>query len=81
MFRYEYRCLNCKVVTEVLRLVDDRNNPVCCKSCGDACRKIISLSRPQPDMKPYYDENLETYITGKQHREKVMKKKGVTACG
>jgi len=78
---YEYRCRDCKEITEAIRKIADRDDPVLCKDCGGDCRKIISLSRPHPDMQPYYDDNLETYIEGRQHREKVMKKKGVTACG
>jgi len=76
--KYEYRCRTCKEVTEKERKVADRDKPVDCKECGGVTRKIISLSRPHPDMQPYYDPNLETYIKGRQHREKVMKKKGVS---
>ena len=80
---YQYRCRDeaCKKITDVSRSVARRNDPQPCKFCGSDARKIISLSRPHPDMQPYYDENLETHIMGRQHREKVMKKKGVIASG
>ena len=81
--KYEYRCRDeaCKKIITAIRKVEDRDDPLQCKYCGNDTRKIISLSRPHPDMQPYYDDNLETYIQGRQHREKVMKKKGVSACG
>jgi len=75
---YQYRCRDCKEITEAIRKVEDRDEPVLCDGCGGDCRKIISLSRPHPDMQPYYDENLETHIESRQHREKVMKEKGVS---
>jgi hypothetical protein len=28
-------------------------------------------------MEPYYDDNLETHIRSRQHREQVMKERGV----
>lgn len=81
MPEYEYRCVKCKQITSAIRKVAERDNLLVCKYCGGGTVKIISLSRLQPDMRPYYDDNLETYITGRQHRESVMKKRGVTACG
>jgi putative FmdB family regulatory protein len=74
---YEYRCKACKEITEAHRSIDDRNNcPKC--ACGGETRKIISAYRVHGDMEPYYDDNLETYIQSKQHRQKVMKEKGVS---
>ena len=77
---YEYRCRDeaCKQITSATRKVADRDNPIACWKCLGVTRKIISLSRPHPDMQPYFDENLETYIQGKQHRQKVMKDRGVS---
>jgi hypothetical protein len=58
------------------RTVDDRNNcPQC--SCGGDTNKVISAYRIAGDMQPYYDDNLQTFIKGKQHRKQVMKSQGV----
>jgi len=77
---YEYRCQDkdCRKITTAARKVADRDDPLACKQCGGVTRKIISLSTPHPDMQPYYDPNLETHIKGRQHREQVMKEKGVS---
>jgi putative FmdB family regulatory protein len=73
---YEYLCRDCKQVTEDYRSVEKRNDaPVC--ECGGQTEKIVSGYRVHPDMEPYYDDNLETYITGRQHRQQVMREKGV----
>jgi len=76
MILYEYRCLLCKEITEALRDIDDRDDcPPC--DCGGETKKIISAYRVHGDMQPYYDDNLETHIQSKQHRQKVMKQQGV----
>ena len=77
---FEYRCLDdsCKEITTALRSVADRNDPIDCKHCGAETRKIISLSRAHSDLTPYFDDNLDTFIQGKQHRQRVMKDQGVS---
>lgn len=77
---YDYRCRDgaCKKLTTAVRKIAERDNAPACKHCGANTRKIISLSRAHPDMTPYFDDNLQTYIKGRQHREKVMKEKGVS---
>lgn len=74
---YQYRCRTCKEITEAVRAIEDRNNAPPCE-CGGETRKIISLYKIHGDMEPYYDENLQTHIQGKQHRQRVMKEQGVS---
>ena len=74
---FEYRCKNCNEITTAVRNVADRDNELDCKYCGGETRKIISLPRAHSDLRPYYDENLETHIQSKQHRRAVMKDQGV----
>jgi len=74
---YEARCQTCSELTEYIRCVADRDNVPECKHCGKDTRKIISLSNPHPDFQPYYDDNLQTGIQSRQHRNKVMKEQGV----
>ena len=73
---YEYQCADCQQITEAWRRVDDRNNCPACE-CGGETKKIVSGYKVHADMEPYYDENLQTYIKGKQHRQQVMKEQGV----
>ena len=76
---YQYRCLesDCAEITEVFRRVDEYLNCPSCERCGSKTRKIISRHFVHGDFDPYYDDNLETFITSKQHRKVVMKAQGV----
>ncbi len=74
---YQYRCLICKEITDAVRSVADRDNCPDC-DCGGETKKIISSYKVYSDMAPYYDENLQCHIRGKQHRQKVMKEQGVS---
>jgi len=73
---YEYRCADCKKITEAIRCVADRNDCPSCE-CGGATKKIISAYRTHSDLDPYYDMNLETFIQSKKHRKQVMLSQGV----
>ena len=75
---YEYRCRACAEITDAWRSVDERDKAPPCQICGTETRKILSVSRPIGDMAPYFDDNLESYVKGKQHRKKLMKEKGVS---
>jgi putative FmdB family regulatory protein len=74
---YEYRCLSCSEITEAHRRVNERDDCPECDVCGSATKKIISGYRVHGDLAPYFDENLETYISSKQHRQQVMREQGV----
>ena len=39
---YEYRCLKCGVITEVLRLIKSRDDATNCGKCGAATERILS---------------------------------------
>ena len=75
---YEYACQDCHKHTDAFRRVDERNVCPPCQHCGGATRKIISLSKPIGDMAPYYDDNLQAYVTSRQHRRELMKQQGVS---
>ncbi len=78
MILYEYRCQSCSEITEALRTVADRDHVPVCRVCGGITRKILSVSRPQSDLAPYYDENLQTHISSHKQRRRVMKEQGVS---
>ena len=74
---YTYRCLECEATTDVFRSIARRNEtPVC--ECGGETKKIIPKYAVHSDLRPYFDEHLETHIQSRQHRQKVMKDKGVS---
>ncbi len=69
--------MTCKETTDAARSVSDRNDcPTC--DCGGKTRKIISLYAVHSDLTPYFDDNLQTHIEGKQHRQRIMKEQGVS---
>jgi putative FmdB family regulatory protein len=74
---YTYQCKDCGEEQDAHRSVENRMECPPCR-CGGSTEKIISAYRVVGDMAPYYDENLETYVKGKQHRQKVMREKGVS---
>lgn len=73
---YEYQCKDCHETTEAWRCVDDRDDCPKCE-CGGETEKIISGYRVHGDFDPYYDDNLQTFVRSKQHRQQVMKEQGV----
>ena len=72
---YTYSCEVCGTEKDEFRSIAERNNgPEC---CGEQMQKIITLGYVITDMEPYYDENLETYVKSRQHRNEVMREHGV----
>lgn len=73
---YTYSCRDCGHEVDAYRTVANRNDCPRCE-CGGETQKIIAASRVHGDMEPYYDDNLETHIKSRQHRQQVMREKGV----
>jgi len=72
---YEYEC-SCGKRTEEFRSVAERNNAPFC--CGKPMQKVLGGHRVVPDMEPYFDENLQSYVKSKQHRKQLMREQGVS---
>ena len=75
---YDYRCLECQKLTTAYRSVAKRDESPECEHCGAQTKKIISNYFVVGDLEPYYDDNLQTHIRGKQHRKRVMEEQGVS---
>ena len=58
-----------------MRKIDDRENA---PECHGLMKQIIKSVRSYGDLEPYFDDNLETFIQSKQHRQKVLKGKGLS---
>lgn len=78
MPRYDYRCRECGELTEAYRSIEDRDNAPPCDVCGKETRKIISPYRVHSDIEPYYDDNLQSHIKSRKHRQRVMREQGVS---
>lgn len=73
---YSYECRECGAIRDEFRKVDNRNDPLTCK-CGESMFKLLGGHSVVPDLQPYYDDNLESFVKSKQHRKKLMRERGV----
>src|SRR5688572_29381856 len=74
---YSYMCSDCDSVKDEFRSVDRRHEPVRC-DCGTLMQKLLGGHRVIGDMQPYYDDNLQTYVKTRSHRQQVMREQGVS---
>lgn len=74
---YSYECADCGGAKDELRKLPERNNLPDCDLCKKPMQRVIGGHSVIGDMAPYYDDNLETYVTSRQHRKEVMREKGV----
>ena len=72
---YSYEC-QCGGTKDEFRRLSERNVLPTCE-CGKTMQRVIGGYSVIPDMAPYYDDNLETYVKSRQHRKQVMREKGV----
>ena len=76
----DYRCIKCEKTFE--RIEHDGIDVLC--ECGGVTQKFPPIFRVNMGPVPiggYYDDNLQTYINNKSHREDVMRKQGVSERG
>lgn len=71
---YQYLCA-CGRTADEFRSVSERNNAPLC--CGKPMQKQLGGHRVIGDMEPYYDENLESVVKSRKHRQQVMREQGV----
>lgn len=71
---YTYEC-SCGKSADEFRSVAERNNAPLC--CGKPMQKQLGGHRVVPDVVPYFDDNLESYVKSKQHRKQLMREQGV----
>ena len=80
---YEYKCPDCKHITEVLCKLAERTESHPCEGCGIPAPIILSLPAFTPrlwgDSHGYYDGSLGTYVKNSQHRDKILDEKGLVA--
>lgn len=73
---YQWEC-DCGKTKEEFRRMAQRNDKTICE-CGQTMQRVIGGHYVTPDMAPYYDDNLETYVKSRQHRKDLMRQKGVS---
>lgn len=78
---YDYKCKSCEFV-EINRRASVNDTEVSCPKCQGTMVRLMhsqfGINMGASGAYGYYDDNLETYINGNQHRREVMKQKGVT---
>ena len=70
---YDYHCPSCDVDLEHFAPMADRRNQKC-PTCGAPLGAPIP--KPQPryvPFHPYFDEGLGVFVTGRNHRRRVMR--------
>lgn len=73
---YEWKC-GCGETADEFRRMAERNLPKTC-ACGKKMERVITSYKALGDLTPYYDENLESWVESRKHRQKVMREKGVS---
>lgn len=68
---YVYRCDTCGFSCEDFNRVDDRHKGP--KHCGARMKLDVTGPVVRPDLEPYFDDNLGTYVKSRQHRAQVMR--------
>jgi putative FmdB family regulatory protein len=79
---YDYDCPTCGLKENVWAEVYEE---VFCKDCGLIMKRLISACNIQPDIEPRWEENIAhpeksphgSYITSRQHRDKLCKEYGI----
>jgi len=74
---YDYECPNCGIQRDIWAKIDEEE-----KLCGCMLwmKRIISATRGNVGLKPYWDENLgpePVYVTSSQHRKELMRERGL----
>jgi putative FmdB family regulatory protein len=73
---YDYECPKCGPKTDVWAKIDEQL--ILC-DCGAMASRVLSATRGNCDMQPYYDENLAggMWVQSRQHRKEQMKRAGL----
>lgn len=81
---YEYECQACGKKTGEYRHMAFRNTPAYCHACGGPMPRTIERPNINPDLVPYYDENLcaagstqGNYVQSRQHKRALLKECGL----
>ncbi len=81
---YEFKCEEClDRIQELYRVMEVPATVMC--SCGGRANRVISLvantASQWGDSHGYYDRGLGTYVENSQHRDRIMKKRGLVSTG
>lgn len=74
---YDYECPNCGTQRDIWAAIDE-NEKLC--GCLNWMKRLISAPRINPDLEPYWDENLgkdPVYVKSHQHRKQLMGERGL----
>lgn len=75
---YDYECPRHGTFYDVWANISDESLP--CPDCGANMIRLISLPNINPDIEPYWDENLghdPIYVQSRQHRQSLMEDRGL----
>lgn len=69
---YDYRCEQCEVEIERIAPMAARHEQRC-DTCSGRLVLVLKPQRTYVPFNPYYDEGLDVEVTGRQHRQRVMR--------
>jgi putative FmdB family regulatory protein len=80
---YDYSCKNCGISENVWAKIAEEIIP--CPHCGEPAWRLISAPNIQCDLEPRWEENIAhpdkaphgSYVTSRQHRDKLCKEYGL----
>ena len=83
---YDVLCPQCGELTDIWAKIDEFNKS--CPMCGKETKRLLSPTRIQCDLEPYFDENLADrrdtqgkWVNSRQHRKQLMKDQGLIEMG
>ena len=76
---YEYRCISCKGITEIVSSSKDIKKNISCEYCNDKANKIISsgIATQIPHIETYFDTSLGRNVTSRTEWREEEKKGNV----
>jgi len=74
MPNYDVLCNKCDIEFEEYAKVEDKDD-IKCHTCGSVTQTLITQRGFQ--FLDGYDPNLQAFVTGPKHRDKIMKEKGL----
>jgi putative FmdB family regulatory protein len=84
---YDYNCRKCGIIEDIWARIDELS--VNCPNCGLGMERLLSPTRLQLDIEPYFDENIADpkksphgqWITSRQDKKRKLKEQGLMESG
>lgn len=72
MAKYDYKCVDCGAIIEVVKSISEYNKPYCCPDCGTECVKVFLNMNFSLD--PISGDHVSATNKWIKHRERTIAK-------